>query len=135
MHKETITYNDLNGVERTEEFYFDLSKPELVKMQASTKGGYDVQLKSIAADPTTNGSKIMNFFEDFIAKSYGEKSEDGRRFMKSEEISRGFMETPAYEILFEKLVTNDKYAADFVNSVMRAKPSGTPVAVSSLSGI
>lgn len=129
MHKEIITYTDLNDVSRTEEFYFDLSKPEIVKMQASTKGGYDVQLRSIAA--SLDGAKIMEFFENFIAKSYGEKSEDGRRFMKSEEISRSFMETPAYEVLFEKLVTNDKYAADFVNAVMRSK-GGTataPVAI------
>ncbi len=127
MHKETITYNDLNGVQRTEDFYFDLSKPEIVKMQASAKGGYDVQLRSIAAD--MNGAKIMEFFENFITKSYGEKSEDGRRFMKSEEISRSFMETPAYEVLFEKLVTNDKYAADFVNAVMRSKGNAAAPAV------
>lgn len=127
MHKETITYNDLNGVQRTEVFYFDLSKPEIVKMQASAKGGYDVQLRSIAAD--LNGAKIMEFFENFITKSYGEKSEDGRRFMKSEEISRSFMETPAYEVLFEKLVTNDKYAADFVNAVMRSKGNAAAPAV------
>jgi len=127
MHKETITYNDLNGVQRTEDFYFDLSKPEIVKMQASAKGGYDVQLRSIAAD--MNGAKIMEFFENFITKSYGEKSEDGRRFMKSEEISRSFMETPAYEVLFEKLVTNDKYAADFVNTVMRSKGNAAAPAV------
>lgn len=128
MHKETITYNDLNGVQRTEDFYFDLSKPEIVKMQASTKGGYDVQLRSIAA--SLDGAKIMDFFENFIAKSYGVKSEDGRRFMKSEEISRSFMETPAYEVLFEKLVTDDKYAADFVNAVMRSKGSATvPTAI------
>lgn len=127
MHKETITYNDLNGVQRTEDFYFDLSKPEIVKMQASAKGGYDVQLRSIAAE--LNGAKIMEFFENFITKSYGEKSEDGRRFMKSEEISRSFMETPAYEVLFEKLVTNDKYAADFVNAVMRSKGNAAAPAV------
>lgn len=131
MHKEVITYNDLNDVQRTEDFYFDLSKPEIVKMQASTKGGYDVQLRSIAA--SLDGAKIMDFFENFIAKSYGVKSEDGRRFMKSEEISRSFMETPAYEVLFEKLVTDDKYAADFVNDVMRSKggataPTAIPVA-------
>jgi len=127
MHKEIITYNDLNGVQRTEDFYFDLSKPEIVKMQASAKGGYDVQLRSIAAD--LNGAKIMEFFENFIAKSYGEKSEDGRRFMKSDEISRSFMETPAYEVLFEKLVTDDKYAADFVNAVMRSKGNAAAPAV------
>lgn len=128
MHKRVITYNDLNDVQRTEDFYFDLSKPEIVKMQASTKGGYDVQLRSIAA--SLDGAKIMDFFENFIAKSYGVKSEDGRRFMKSEEISRSFMETPAYEVLFEKLVTDDKYAADFVNAVMRSKGSATvPTAI------
>lgn len=130
MHKEVITYNDLNGVSRTEDFYFDLSKPEIVKMQASAKGGYDVQLRSIAAD--LNGAKIMEFFENFISKAYGEKSEDGRRFMKSDEISRSFMETPAYEVLFEKLVTDDKYAADFVNAVMRSKGgTSTPTVIPS----
>lgn len=127
MHKEVIIYNDLNGVQRTEDFYFDLSKPEIVKMQASTKGGYDVQLRSIAA--SLDGAKIMDFFENFISKSYGVKSEDGRRFMKSEEFSRSFMETPAYEVLFEKLVTDDKYAADFVNAVMRSKGNAAAPAV------
>lgn len=126
MTKKTITYTDLNGVVRTEDFYFDLSKPEIVKMQASAKGGYDVQLKSIAAN--LNGALIMEFFEDFIAKSYGEKSDDGRRFKKSPEISKAFMETPAYEVLFEELVTNDVAAAEFVNAVMRSKSSAQPVA-------
>lgn len=118
MLKKTIAYVDLNGVERSEDFYFNLSKPEVVKMQGSVKGGYDVRLKSIAAD--LNGANIMEFFEDLISRSYGEKSEDGRRFMKSPEISKAFMETPAYEVLFEELVTNDRAAADFVNAVMPA---------------
>ena len=116
MLKKTITYTDLNGVDRTEDFYFNLSKPEIVKMQTSVKGGYDVQLKSLAAN--LNGALIMDFFEDLITKAYGEKSEDGKRFMKSEEISRSFMETPAYEVLFEELVTDDKAAAEFVNAIM-----------------
>ncbi|MBS6180572.1 MAG: hypothetical protein KH921_07265 [Erysipelotrichaceae bacterium] len=121
MVKKSIPYIDLNGVERVDDFYFNLSKPEIVKMQSSVKGGYDVQLKSISAN--LNGKAIMEFFEDFISKSYGEKSEDGRRFMKSEEISRSFMETPAYEVLFEELVTNAEEAAKFVNAVMNAEPA------------
>lgn len=133
MHKEIITYNDLNGVQRTEDFYFDLSKPEIVKMQARAKGGYDVQLKSIAA--SLDGAKIMDFFENFISKSFGVKSEDGRRFMKSDEISRSFMESPAYEVLFEKLVTDDKYAADFVNAVMRSKGNAAAPAVAPVATI
>ena len=73
-------------------------------------------------------NKLIQFFEDLIKKAYGVKSEDGRRFMKSEEISRSFMESPAYEILFEELVTNDKAAADFVNAVMNVGNSAaTPM--------
>lgn len=128
MLKKTITYPDYNGVQRTEDFYFNLSKPEIVKMQASVKGGYDVQLRSIAAN--LNGGQIMEFFEELISKAYGEKSEDGRRFMKSEEISKSFMETPAYEKLFEELVTDDKAAADFVNAIMSVNPSETQAAIS-----
>lgn len=129
MTKETITYTDLNGVERTETFYFDLSKPEIVRMQGSEKGGYEVQLQSIAAGLKEDdyagayGARVMEFFEDFIKKSYGEKSEDGRRFMKSEEISRGFMETPAYEKLFEKLINDGKAASEFVSRVLRVNPA------------
>jgi len=118
MVKKPITYTDLNGIERTEDFYFNLSKPEIIKMQASVKGGYDVQLKGVVADP--NGAAIMEFFEEFISKAYGEKSEDGRRFRKSEEISEAFMQTPAYEVLFEELVTNAEAAAAFVNAVMNS---------------
>lgn len=118
MIKETITYTDLNGISRTEDFFFNISKPEIVKMQTSAKGGYDVLLQSIAAG--ANGALIMEFFENFIKSAYGEKSDDGRRFVKSEEISRAFMETPAYEVLFEKLVTNADAAAEFVNRVMNA---------------
>lgn len=118
MVKKTITYTDFNGVERTEVFRFNLSKPEMIKLQAGTKGGFDVQVKSIAADK--NDSLIMEFVEDLIAKAYGEKSDDGRRFMKSEEISKSFMETPAYEVLFEELVTDDVAAAEFMNGLMSA---------------
>lgn len=118
MLKKTITYIDFNGIERKEDFYFNLSKPEIVKMQGSVKGGYDIRLKSIAAD--LNGANIMEFFEDLISRSYGEKGEDGRRFMKSDEISRAFMETPAYEALFEELVTDADAAANFVNAIMPA---------------
>lgn len=118
MLKKSITYTDLNGIDRTEEFYFNLSKPDIVKMQGSVKGGYDIRLKAIAAD--LNGANIMEFFEDLIKRSYGEKSEDGRRFMKSDELSRAFMETPAYEVLFEELVTDADAAAAFVNAIMPA---------------
>lgn len=116
MLRKSITYTDYSGVERTEEFFFNLSKPEIIKMQSSVKGGYDAQLKGIANE--LNGAAIIEFFEKLIRKSYGEKSDDGRRFMKSEALSEAFMQTAAYEVLFEELVTNDNAAADFVKAVM-----------------
>lgn len=116
MLKKSITYKDWNGVERTEDFYFNLTKPEVAKLQTSVKGGYDVHAKAIAAG--ADGASIMEFFENFIMLSYGEKSSDGRRFMKSEEISRAFMETPAYEALFEEMVTDAKAASAFYNEIM-----------------
>ena len=116
MLKKTITYKDWNDLERTEDHYFNLNKPEVVKMQESVKGGYDVQLKAIAAG--MNGAGIMKFFEDLIIASYGEKSDDGRRFEKSPAISKAFMETRAYEALFEELITDAKAAAAFVNAIM-----------------
>ena len=115
MLKKTITYTDYNGSQRSEEFYFNLTKSEIVKMQTSVKGGYDAQLKSIASG--MNGAGIMEFFENLIKQSYGEKSDDGRRFLKSEDISLSFMQSPAYEVLFEELVTDDKAAAAFVNGI------------------
>ena len=116
MLKRTINYKDWNDLDRSEEHYFNLTKPEVMKMQTSVEGGYDVKVKALAAG--MNGAGIMEFFENFIKQSYGVKSDDGRRFMKSEEISRAFMETRAYEVLFEELVTNSKAAAKFFNDVM-----------------
>lgn len=116
MLKKTIVYKDWNDLERREDHYFNLEKHEIVKMQESVKGGYDVQLKAIAAG--MNGAGIMEFFENLIKASYGEKSDDGRRFMKSEEISRAFMETRAYTTLFEEMITDAGAAAEFVNAIM-----------------
>ena len=116
MLKKIITYKDWNDVERTEEHYFNLTKTEVATLQNSVKGGYDVHAKAIAAG--ANGKSIMEFFENFVKLAYGVKSEDGRRFMKSEEISREFMETGAYQVLFEEMVTDAKAAAAFYNEVM-----------------
>lgn len=115
MLKKVIVYKDWNDLEREEECYFNLNKVEVAKLQESVKGGYGTHLQAVAAG--MNGAGIIEFFEKLIKMSYGEKSEDGRRFMKSEEISRAFMETRAYEVLFTELVTDAKKAADFVNAV------------------
>lgn len=116
MLKKTITYNDYNGVERTEDFYFNLSKAEIIEMELSVSGGLVETIKRIVDAKDTPA--IVKLFKDLVFKAYGEKSLDGKRFMKSEELSIAFSQTEAYSQLFMELATNDKAASDFVNGII-----------------
>lgn len=116
MLKKTITYEDFNGVERKEDFYFNLSKAEIMEMQFGTVGGLDVMLQKIV--DAKDVKSIMNTFKMLILKAYGVKSDDGRRFIKSEEIAKEFEQTEAYSILYMELATDDNAAAKFVNGIM-----------------
>lgn len=116
MLKKTISCNDFNGVERTEDFYFNLTKSELIEMDVTAEGGLQERIDRIVK--SQNGGEIMKLFKGIILKAYGEKSADGRRFMKSEEISKAFEETMFYDVLFYELVTDADAAADFVNSII-----------------
>lgn len=126
MIKETITYNDYNGNERTEDFYFHLNKAEIAKMEMSTKGGLAEQIKRIIK--AQDAPAIIAVFEDLIKKSYGVKGPDGRGFYKRQSDLEDFMATEAYSILFMKLATDDKAGAKFINGIMPADmpaPSAT----------
>lgn len=116
MLKKTITYNDYNGVERTETYYFNLSKAEIAEMELSHDGGITELLKKIVEEK--NGSQMIAFWKDFILRSYGEKSLDGKRFMKNQEIRDSFVSTEAYSELFMELATNTEAAINFVNGVL-----------------
>lgn len=116
MLKKTITYEDYDGVKRTETFYFNLSEAELTELELTHPGGFGDYVQRIV-DAKDQG-EIIKLFKKIIGLSYGIKSEDGRRFMKSEEISREFMETEAYNKLFMELATDDVKGAEFVNGVM-----------------
>ena len=118
MLKKTITYTDYEGVERTEDFYFNLTKAELIEMNLSEKGGLEKKLQKITAE--LDGKEIITVFKSLILKAYGEKSADGKRFVKSEELSKEFSETPAYDALFMELVTDADAAAKFVNGIVPA---------------
>lgn len=116
MFKETIKYTDYNGVEREEDFYFNINKAELVELEVSESGGFEEMLRRIVA--AQNGGTIMKVFKDFIAKSYGVKSPDGREFWKSEELLRSFVQTEAYATFFMRVCTDADYAIKFVAGVL-----------------
>jgi hypothetical protein len=116
MLKKTIEYTDYNGNERTEDFYFNLSKAEVYEMEMSTAGGLETYINKIIS--TKDSAAIVSMFKDLIVKSYGEKSDDGRRFIKSEELSNDFEQTEAYANLFVELSTDADKAAAFVNGIL-----------------
>ena len=118
MLKKTITYTDYNDVERTEDFYFNLNKAEVIEMELGTTGGLAEKIKRIVA--AQDQPTIMKLFKDIILKAYGVKSDDGKRFMKSEEISEAFAQTEAYSILYTELATNADEAAKFINGILPA---------------
>ena len=116
MLKKIITYTDYNGVERTEPFYFNLSKAELMEMELGVTGGMTEMLDKIIA--AKDAPSLMKTFKEMIMKAYGVKSDDGKRLIKSEELSIAFTQTEAYSVLFMDLITDDKAAADFVNGII-----------------
>lgn len=116
MIKKTITYKDFNGVDRTEDFYFHLSKAELMEMELSVNNGLSEYMKLIV--DAQDGKQIMAVTKDVILKSYGEKSIDGRFFDKSETLSNRFYNSPAYDVLFAELVTDANASAEFFKGIM-----------------
>ena len=118
MHKEVITYTDFDGNERTETFYFNLSKAEITEMELSVDGGLSESLKSVIEKRDI--PKTVAVIKDLILKSFGIKSPDGKRFIKSAELSEEFSQTEAYSELFMKMLSDAEYAAKFMNSIIPA---------------
>lgn len=118
MIKKTITYVDLNGIERKEDFYFGLNKAELMEMELGTTGGFTDMVQKII--DAKDQPALMKLFKEFVLKSHGVKSDDGRRFIKSEQIRAEFEQTEAYSIIYMELLTDAKKAAEFVNGVVPA---------------
>ena len=116
MYKKTITYTDYNGHERTEEFLFNLTEAEIAEMEMSKKGGLTNTLQRLIR--TEDAPEIAKIFKDLILKSYGEKSDDGRRFIKTKEKAEEFSQTEAYSKLYMELAFDDKAAAEFINNII-----------------
>lgn len=120
MLTKAITYTDYNGVERTENFMFNFNKAELLKMDLFTVGGLRQMVERIVS--TQDIPSLMRLFDEFILKAYGEKSADGKRFVKSEELSKAFSETEAYATLFMSFFDENgaEEASKFLRGVIPA---------------
>jgi hypothetical protein len=110
------TYEDYNGLERTEDFYFNLTKAEIAKMELSVSGGLSETLKRLVE--LQDQPAIIKIFEDLVLKAYGEKTPDGKRFVKTAELTAAFEQCPAYSNIFMKLAFDAKEAAKFINGVI-----------------
>lgn len=122
MFTDTVTYTDYDGNERTETVYFNLSKPELIKLQYSIPGGMDKTLDRImkrlnSGDPEVVG-EMFDFFEELLTKSYGVKSDDGKRFVKSKEITEEFVQSELYSEMFMRFSSDPDYVNKFVIGIM-----------------
>lgn len=111
----TRTYVDFDGVTRTEDFYFNLTLAEISEMQLTTEGGLDTYINRIV-DAKDNKSIIL-LFKDLVLKSYGKKSDDGRRFIKNDEVREEFSQTQVYSDIFMELATNEEAATKFINGI------------------
>jgi len=124
MLKKTITYTDYNGLERTEDFYFNLSRAEVTEMELSVNGGMSEYVKKIVA--AQDGKTIIETFKKIVLAAYGEKSLDGRRFIKTPEITDSFAQTEAYVEIFMELSTDADAATKFVNGIIPEDKTNAP---------
>jgi len=118
MLKKTIEFKDFNGNTRKEDFYFNLTQAEVTEMELSVEGGLVEMINRIVA--AQDGGQIIAVLKDLILKSYGEKSPDGRRFVKNQEVRDNFAQTEAYSKLFMELATDANAAGDFIKGVVPA---------------
>ena len=121
MIKETVTYTDFNGNERTDSFYFNLTEAELVELEVGVEGGLKAILEKIIKEDDQR--QIMEYFKKIVLMAYGEKSADGRYFEKSDKIRNGFAPTEAYSKIFMKMSTDANAASKFIKGILPDKYS------------
>ena len=120
MFKKTITYNDFNGVERTEDFYFHLTKAELIKLEFSESGGLTHIIEEITKEEDTEA--LLNIFDKIIRMGYGKRSLDGKHFEKKPEYADSFLASEAYSELFMEFMQDADKASEFINGIVSSVP-------------
>jgi hypothetical protein len=131
MLKKTITYKDFDGNSCTEDLYFNMTRVELTEFAFDmpddiTKNindpkDMDVEAAGVKIAEKLGSKGIFQFVKDLVHKAYGVRSEDGKRFIKSKQLSEEFSQTMAYDEFMMDLFSDDKKAADFVNAIVPAE--------------
>lgn len=116
MRVEKVKFTDYNGVEREETFYFNINKAELAQLEMSVNGGFTEMLSRLSEKQDI--PEIQKIFTRMLTLGFGEKSADGRRFIKSEEMTNEFTQTEAFVEIYMKLCTNVPYALDFISDML-----------------
>lgn len=119
MIEKTINYVGFDGEEHTETHYFNISETEAIEWEFSKEGGMSNLLRKVAEEK--DQKKIIEFMQELILRAYGERSEDGKSFLKSKKRSKAFKQTLAYNALFMELATDDVKAAEFANGILPRK--------------
>lgn len=134
MLSKTIKYVDYDGKSREETFFFHLSEAELAELEMTTPGGFQNYVARLVREE--NAPEMVALWKKMLLMAYGEKSQDGRRFIKSERLATEFTQTPAYSILFMELSTSAEAAAAFVNGVVpKSEKVGLELAERSVSAV
>lgn len=121
MLKKKIKYTDFDGVEREENFYFNLTKAELLELNIKTPGGFMNKIERLQSEQ--DSAEIYKTFKDIVLMAFGKKSDDGRRFIKSKEISKEFSETGAFDELIMEFFTDPEAAAKFISAIVPDVPN------------
>jgi len=118
MFKKTVTYEDWNGVERTEDFYFNLTRVELAELEYSSFPGESMSDHITELMKSRDMGVVIKTIKQMLLISYGVKSPDGKRFVKNDDVRTAFEENPAFDILYMELATDADKAAEFVAGIM-----------------
>lgn len=118
MYKKTVTYEDYNGITHTEDFYFNLNKVELAELEFSVGPGESLSGSIDSILKANDYGTIISTIKKMLLMSYGEKSSDGKRFIKNDKLREEFEQSPAFETIFWEFGTNADSFAEFIASVI-----------------
>ena len=122
MLTKTITYTDFDGNSRSETFFFNLTKAEVTEFNFTFKGGLEAYIKQITNPETKDEGAVVQLLKEIIARSYGVKSDDGKRFIKNKELTEEFLQSEAYSELFMEIASDEKAAQNFIKHVLPPVP-------------